>query len=60
MHSDGVGRSGTFCALVNCINRFKVEQTLDVFQAIDSIRTQQPAAVQTVVSSYQNLGLSIV
>ncbi|XP_065886416.1 uncharacterized protein [Dysidea avara] len=46
--SDGVGRSGTFCALVNCINRFKVEQTLDVFQAIDSIRTQQPAAVQTV------------
>ena len=47
--SDGVGRSGTFCALFNCVSRFKAEQVVDIFQAIKSIRTQNPAFVQTTV-----------
>ena len=48
--SDGVGRSGTFCALFNCVNRFKAEQVVDVFQIIKSMRAQNPAVVQTTVS----------
>ena len=48
-YSDGVGRSGTFCALLNCVNRFKAEQVVDVFQVIKSMRDQNPAVVQTTV-----------
>jgi len=50
MRSDGVGRSGTFCALMNSINRFKAEQMTDVFQTINTMRTQKPGVVINVVS----------
>ena len=47
--SDGVGRSGTFCALVVSINRFKAEQMVDVFQTIITMRTQKPQLVTNAV-----------
>ena len=47
--SDGVGRSGTFCALVVSINRFKAEQMVDVFQTIITMCTQKPQLVTNAV-----------
>ena len=49
--SDGMGRSGTFCALMICINRFKAEQMTDVFQTINTMRTQKPGVVANPVSA---------
>ena len=51
--SDGVGRSGTFCALVVSINRFKAEQMVDVFQTIITMRTQKPQLVNNAVSEVE-------
>ena len=48
--SDGVGRSGTFCALMISINQFKVEQNVDIFQLIKTMRTQRPGLVANAVS----------
>ena len=48
--SDGVGRSGTFCALLICINQYKVEQKVDIFQVIKIMRTQKPGLVANAVS----------
>ena len=47
--SDGVGRSGTFCALVVSINRFKAEQMVDVFKTIIMMREQRPRLVANAV-----------
>jgi len=48
--SNGVGRSGTFCALLNCINRFRQEQVIDVFQVVQMMRSQRPGLVENTVS----------
>ena len=48
--SDGVGRSGTFCALMFSMNQFKVEHKVDIFQIIKIIRTQRPGSVANAVS----------
>lgn len=53
--SDGIGRSGTFCALMISINRFKAEQMTDIFQTINTIRTQKPRVVANVVSGVNHL-----
>jgi len=50
-HSDGIGRSGTFCALAASLERFKTEQMVDVFHTIKTIRIQRAGMVQTLVSS---------
>jgi len=50
LFSDGVGRSGTFCALMVSINRFKAEQMVDVFRTIKTMRTQRPGIVANAVS----------
>ena len=47
--SDGVGRSGTFCAIYSILERVKLEQVVDVFQAIKVIRVRRPLAVETLV-----------
>ena len=44
-----MGRSGTFCALVVSINRFKAEQMVDVFKTIITMRTQRPGLVANAV-----------
>ena len=48
--SDGVGRSGTFCAIAISVNQFKVEQKVDIFQIIRIMRTQRPGVVANAVS----------
>ena len=48
--SNGVGRSGTFCALVSSLERFKAEQMADIFQTIKKMRMQRAGIVQTTVS----------
>ena len=47
---DGLGRSGTFCALYSVLERVKVEQVVDVFQAIKAMRISRPGLVKTAVS----------
>lgn len=49
LHSAGAGRTGTFIALSNILERVKAEGLLDVFQAVKSLRLQRPHMVQTVV-----------
>ena len=56
--SDGVGRSGTFCALTISLNQFKAEQKVDIFQIIKIMRTQRPGSVANSVS-YSILAISI-
>ncbi|XP_074611759.1 receptor-type tyrosine-protein phosphatase S-like isoform X4 [Acropora palmata] len=43
--SDGVGRSGTFCAILSVIERLKSEQVIDVCQSVKVIRVNRPKAV---------------
>lgn len=50
VYSDGVGRSGTFCALMISMNQFKAEQKVDVFQIVRSMRSQRPGLVGNAVS----------
>ena len=47
---DGLGRSGTFCALYSVRERLKIEQVVDVFQAIKAMRIPRPGLVRTAVS----------
>lgn len=53
LSSDGMGRSGTFCALMITINRFKAEQIVDIFQTVNKMRTKKPGLVVNVVSNMQ-------
>jgi receptor-type tyrosine-protein phosphatase epsilon len=48
--SDGAGRSGTYIAISNLVDRVKVVQVIDVFQCIKLIRGQRPQFVETAVS----------
>lgn len=50
--SAGAGRTGTFIALSNILERVKAEGLLDVFQTVKSLRMQRPHMVQTVVSIF--------
>lgn len=49
--SAGAGRTGTFIALSNILERVKAEGLLDVFQTVKSLRMQRPHMVQTVVGT---------
>lgn len=53
--SAGAGRTGTFIALSNILERVKAEGLLDVFQTVKSLRMQRPHMVQTVVGGRQNI-----
>nr|DBA14996.1 TPA: hypothetical protein GDO54_004263 [Pyxicephalus adspersus] len=46
--SAGAGRTGTFIALSNILERVKAEGLLDVFQTVKSLRMQRPHMVQTL------------
>lgn len=52
--SAGAGRTGTFIALSNILERVKAEGLLDVFQTVKSLRMQRPHMVQTVVGGKQD------
>ena len=47
--SDGVGHSGTFCALKVNIDWFKAEQMVYVFKTIITMREQRPRLVANAV-----------
>lgn len=47
--SDGIGRSGTFCGLYSVLERVKIEQVVDVLQAIKAMRIHKPGLVKTTV-----------
>ena len=53
--SDGVGRSGTFCAILSIIERLKSEQVIDVCQSVKVIRVNRPKAVNSKVGLYHCL-----
>ncbi|CAB3995581.1 receptor-type tyrosine- phosphatase epsilon-like isoform X1 [Paramuricea clavata] len=44
--SDGAGRTGTYIAISNLLERMKIEQAMDVFQAIKMIRGTRPQFVE--------------
>ncbi|EDO30630.1 predicted protein [Nematostella vectensis] len=46
--SNGVGRSGTFCAIYSLLERIKAEQVVDVFQTVKVLRLGRPGAVETL------------
>nr|XP_039259062.1 uncharacterized protein LOC120335592 [Styela clava] len=46
--SDGAGRTGVFCAIVNLIARVKNENKIDVFRAVKDLRDCRPGMVQTL------------
>ena len=48
--SDGAGRTGTYIAISNLVDRVKVVQVIDVFQCIKLIRSKRPQFVETAVS----------
>ena len=52
MYSDGAGRSGTYIAISNLVDRVKVVHVIDVFQCIKLIRSRRPQFVETVVRFY--------
>nr|XP_039259557.1 receptor-type tyrosine-protein phosphatase epsilon-like [Styela clava] len=46
--SDGAGRTGTFCAILNLIERLKCENRVDVFRIVKDLRDCRPGMVQTL------------
>jgi protein tyrosine phosphatase len=46
--SDGLGRTGTFCAMFTVLERLKAEKVVDVFSTIKSLRTQRPGLLNTL------------
>ncbi|XP_072041031.1 receptor-type tyrosine-protein phosphatase T-like [Amphiura filiformis] len=45
---DGVGRSGTFCALMSELDRINEEKMIDVFQSVRGMRKCRPGMVETL------------
>ena len=52
-YSDGLGWSGTLCALAISLQSYKAEKSVDVFQTIKKMQTEKPHVVQSVVSPSQ-------
>ena len=48
--SGGSGRTGTFLAICNLLDRLKLEGVVDVFQTVRGLRMQRPLMVRTLVS----------
>ena len=49
--SNLLGRTGTFCILFTILDRFKVEQVVDVLQTVKLLRIKRPGIVEDLVSS---------
>ncbi len=48
--SDCVTRSGMYCATHVAIDQARLEQVIDIFQTVKSIRLQRPGSVPNEVS----------
>nr|XP_039258538.1 receptor-type tyrosine-protein phosphatase epsilon-like [Styela clava] len=46
--SDGIGRTGVFCAAVNLIERLKCENRVDVFRTVKDLRDGRPNMVENL------------
>ncbi|XP_019855567.1 PREDICTED: receptor-type tyrosine-protein phosphatase S-like [Amphimedon queenslandica] len=46
--SDGLGRTGTFCAMFTVLERLKAEQVIDVFSTVKTLRIQRPGFVNDI------------
>ena len=46
--NDGIGRTGTFCAAYSMMDRVKVEQVVDPFQTIKSMRIQRAGLLDSL------------
>ena len=55
--SDGISRTGAFCALYSVLERVKTEQIVDVFQAVKTLRIQRAGLLGTLVSRDLGAGL---
>ncbi|XP_071505916.1 receptor-type tyrosine-protein phosphatase alpha-like [Diadema antillarum] len=44
---NGVGRTGVFCAVMECIHQLDKEGAVDVFQTVKMLRVERPHMVQT-------------
>lgn len=53
--SDGVGRTGVFCALCIVLERMRCEGVVDLFQTVKLLRTQRPNMIQNQVGISQSL-----
>ena len=51
LSSDGIGRTGTFCAAYSMIERVKVERVVDAFQTVKYMRIQRAGLLDSLVSS---------
>ena len=49
LFSDGLGRTGTFCAMYTVLERLKAEKVVDVFSTIKALRIQRPGFLETLV-----------
>ena len=58
--SGGTGRTGTFIAISNLIERLKTEGVVDVFHTVRTLRLQRPGLVQTVVSFLYSMHTSLI
>ena len=52
LYSDGLGRTGTFCALMLCHERLLTEHMADVFNTIRTMRAQRPGMVENPVRKF--------
>ena len=48
-----LGRTGTFCAIFTILDRFKVEQVIDVLQTVKLLRIKRPGIVEDLVGFYR-------
>ncbi|XP_065834059.1 receptor-type tyrosine-protein phosphatase S-like isoform X2 [Oscarella lobularis] len=46
--NNGIGRSGVFCTIVSVVEEMKVENVIDVFYKVKSLRIKRPGMVQSV------------
>ena len=56
--SDGVDRTGAFCALVTALERVKTEQIVDVFRTVRTHRIQRSGMVANLVSGWGHTRLA--
>nr|XP_039259572.1 receptor-type tyrosine-protein phosphatase mu-like [Styela clava] len=46
--SDGLGRTGVFCTILNVIDRLKYEGRIDIFRTVKDLRDNRPGVVKTL------------
>ena len=47
---NGIGRSGVFCSLWNVMEKIKMDDKVDIFQAAKRLRASRPNMVESLVS----------